>query len=50
METMPGTVTGGAVPAEVVEGAEVAGGKTSLLSDAMMKIQSETHSSLKFTV
>ena len=50
MEMMPGTVTGGAIPAKVVEGAEVAGGITSALSEAMMKIQSETYSSLKFTV
>ena len=51
MVTMPGTVTGGAVPAEVVVGgAEAAGGITSSLSDAMLKIQSETHTSLEFTV
>ena len=44
-------VAGGAVPAEVVGGgAEPAGGITSSLSDAMVKNQSETHTSLKFTV
>ena len=48
---MPGTVAGGAVPAEVVVGgAEPAGGITSSLSEAMSITQSETHTSLKFTV